>query len=584
MLRNFSLMVIEITCLLKRDLNSWSNNVKWILSTLAFVNFSGKLLNLSGWSWRMSISDMKKPEESNFVHELVTKEKALRDTRIRRIHEMEELRRAQELRVDEFSVQKMRESHWERFSRSQSTGSRSKSSICVEPRPERNLSETQGNVFLGNPRSMFDSSQTPYQGILHFANPSATGAIPVQVNTGRPVPGSEERIGSTTPMPMTSRRLSTMNPFLLLDIPQNSMVGQKISELQFAKFSHTFNVFMLEDKIQNPGEFLFRFSLRSHVMDQRNGDGRVGGRSEVIALKFKVILISRILICWTRGLLLLWVRSSRIPTSGRRSVWKNRKPRKRKGFLRGRQIAYMIYDYFLMLRFLIMQFYFLSLFATMMFQDFESRWDEILLSMTKIRIDDVLENLYKLIIRESDQLKNVLELYDMEIHQKISMPSYQKLKTMVKRSIDQKLRLRNVDAKNERIETGAVVTSRKESSRIVRGKGVRYQWKAKGLCSRDHCSSRHDGHERAKQTPKTASPSESPTPRGRSASRKRGLRGRSPSGKTNRQSCKNFLKGTCTKLPCDYWHPPECHFYKSECRRIFGAEFSFPHWNVEEQP
>ena len=61
--------------------------------------------------------------------------------------------------------------------------------------------------------------------------------------------------------------------------------------------------------------------------------------------------------------------------------------------------------------------------------------------MTKIPLDDVLETFYKLRIREFDQLKTVLELYDMEIHQKISMPNYQKLKTMVKRSIDQKLRL-----------------------------------------------------------------------------------------------------------------------------------------------
>ena len=53
---------------------------------------------------------------------------------------------------------------------------------------------------------------------------------------------------------------------------------------------------------------------------------------------------------------------------------------------------------------------------------------------------------------ESDQLKNVLELSDLEIHQKISKPEYQKLKTMVKRSIDQKLRLQNFDARNERIE------------------------------------------------------------------------------------------------------------------------------------
>ena len=54
-----------------------------------------------------------------------------------------------------------------------------------------------------------------------------------------------------------------------------------------------------------------------------------------------------------------------------------------------------------------------------------------------------LECLYKLRIREPDPLKTILELYDMEIHQKISMPNCQKLKTTVKSSIDQKLRLRN---------------------------------------------------------------------------------------------------------------------------------------------
>ena len=43
--------------------------------------------------------------------ELVMKEKALRETQIRSMHEMGEMKRAQELRVDEFSVQKLRESH-----------------------------------------------------------------------------------------------------------------------------------------------------------------------------------------------------------------------------------------------------------------------------------------------------------------------------------------------------------------------------------------------------------------------------------------------------------------------------------------
>ena len=45
----------------------------------------------------------------------------------------------------------------------------------------------------------------------------------------------------------------------------------------------------------------------------------------------------------------------------------------------------------------------------------------------KIPSDEILESLYKLRIRESAQLKTVLELYDMEIHQKISMPNYQKI-------------------------------------------------------------------------------------------------------------------------------------------------------------
>ena len=43
-------------------------------------------------------------------------------------------------------------------------------------------------------------------------------------------------------------------------------------------------------------------------------------------------------------------------------------------------------------------------------------------SMTKVPTDDVLESLYKLRIRESVQLKTVLGLSDMEIHQKFRCP------------------------------------------------------------------------------------------------------------------------------------------------------------------
>ena len=100
----------------------------------------------------------------------------------------------------------------------------------------------------------------------------------------------------------------------------------------------------------------------------------------------------------------------------------------------------------------------------------------------------------------------------------------------------------------------------------------------------DKCSFQHDVDKRAKPTPKTAPHHESPKPRGRRASRKKSPRGWSPPGKTNRQQCQKFLKGTCTKSPCEDWDPPECQFYKSESGCIFGDMCSFAHRQVDGQP
>ena len=125
-------------------------------------------------------------------------------------------------------------------------------------------------------------------------------------------------------------------------------------------------------------------------------------------------------------------------------------------FLRGRQIAFTICDYFRVTGVLDYADFFSVTLHDDNIQEFDSRWYEVLLSMSKIPSDDVLESLYKLRIRVSVQLKTVLELYDREIHQKISVHHNQKLKTMVKSSINQKLRLRNFDARHERMESGAV--------------------------------------------------------------------------------------------------------------------------------
>ena len=77
--------------------------------------------------------------------------------------------------------------------------------------------------------------------------------------------------------------------------------------------------------------------------------------------------------------------------------------------------------------------------------------------MTQIPPDEILESLYKKRICKSEKLKTVLELYNMEIHQKKAGPDYHRLKTMVKRSIEQNLRMMNFEARNGNYETSAVV-------------------------------------------------------------------------------------------------------------------------------
>ena len=107
-------------------------------------------------------------------------------------------------------------------------------------------------------------------------------------------------------------------------------------------------------------------------------------------------------------------RSSIIHTTTIRSVSRNRKAQKGDWFQRRRQIAFMINDYFRVTGAHDTVLDYAELFSVTLHddnvQEFDTRWDEVLLSMSKIPSDDVLESLYKLGIRESVQLKNVLEL------------------------------------------------------------------------------------------------------------------------------------------------------------------------------
>ena len=155
------------------------------------------------------------------------------------------------------------------------------------------------------------------------------------------------------------------------------------------------------------------------------------------------------------------------------------KTEKEDRFLRGRQIAHLIYEYFRVTGANDSVENYADLFTIGLrnddIQEFDSKRDGIL-SMTKIPPDDILEGLYKLKIRESEKLKIVLEWYDLETHQKKLGPDYHRLKTMVKRSIEQEIRNKNFGARNGNCEKNAVVKNQGTKQRVQRILGDCWQW------------------------------------------------------------------------------------------------------------
>ena len=217
--------------------------------------------------------------------------------------------------------------------------------------------------------------------------------------------------------------------------------------------------------------------------------------------------------------------------------------------------------------------------------EFDSKWDGILFSVTKIPHDDILEGLYKLRILESEKLKTVLELYDLETHQKKLGPDYHRLKAMVKRSIEQNLRSNNFGSRNGNFEKNAVVKNQGTEQRVQRILGDCWQWETNGQCvNGNNCSFRHDMDKRGESSPSNQSQNSFMRQSERKPSRTRSPRGKSPSGRMSRWPCKDYLRGTCNDSFCERWHPPECLFYKTKNGCRFGEKCSFAHRQVDAQP
>ena len=108
-------------------------------------------------------------------------------------------------------------------------------------------------------------------------------------------------------------------------------------------------------------------------------------------------------------------------------------------------------------------------------QDFDTRWDQVLLTTSEIPEENVFEGWYKMKLQGSAQHQTVLALYDQWMNRDRASQSYQRLRTLVRRHVDQMSRTRNFKARNERIETGVVVKSRRNVS-VEKKVGDCFQW------------------------------------------------------------------------------------------------------------
>ena len=222
-------------------------------------------------------------------------------------------------------------------------------------------------------------------------------------------------------MPTFARRPSTMSSVILVEFPQNSMVGQQrqqISELQFDKFPdpQSFLVWKIRFKNQMttcsdfPSDAMLWIKEVEIVdsLEELKSSRSVSGKNfpnfEMLDAKIASVL-NKI------------IQHSQVK---KKVSLEEQNAQKEDRFPRRGQIAFMIYDCFRVTGAHDTVLDYADLFSVPLhdddIQEFDTRWGEVLLSMSKIPSDDILESLCKLRIRESPQLKTVLELYDMEIH------------------------------------------------------------------------------------------------------------------------------------------------------------------------
>ena len=209
-------------------------------------------------------------------------------------------------------------------------------------------SEAQENVFGPIFYAWFTSRCSSENFIWRRARKSRSS--PWRSDDGNKQVWQERRrtkIWHNVPMPMFASRPLTTSSKHPVDFPQNYVVGQQrqhMSELQFDRFPHPSSFLVLETRFDNTGLKWFWFSVGSNVMDQRSGDGWFSGWAQILAIsEGKDFPNFQMLDAKIASALNKIIQNSQF----RKKVsLEEHKAPKEDWFLRGRQIAFIIHDYF----------------------------------------------------------------------------------------------------------------------------------------------------------------------------------------------------------------------------------------------
>ena len=155
-------------------------------------------------------------------------------------------------------------------------------------------------------------------------------------------------------------------------------------------------------------------------------------------------------------------------------------------FLRGKQIAYLIYEYF---RPTGSYDEIQSLSGLFSFglenddiQDFDLRWEQTLLFTNDPPSHNVLEGLYVSKLQDSSQINTIMALYNPKILRRGGKRGYHRLRMCVKLYIEQAQRSKNFRIHNETTERGAPTEGKGQNSFTMRKTEECFHCKTNGSC------------------------------------------------------------------------------------------------------